>query len=111
MINPIKYLFLIGASVCAAVGIIAMLMTGGVWEWVSWLIWIPSFLLLSFVIEDYRLGPAVTLWSVGSLLLVVLYVWLYGSAWGELFNETQSVAIGLTVIGFIGLAFSKPAVT
>ena len=110
MTNPLKYLFLIGAAVCAASGMIAMMTTGAVWEWVSWLIWIPSFLLLSFVIEDYGLGPAVTLWSAGSAWLIMLYVALYGTAWGELLNETQWIALGITTIGLIGLAVSKPAV-
>lgn len=109
--NPFKYLFLLGAILCGGIGVVAMLIAsdGGsaFWSWTSWLIYIPAFILLHYVIEDYGYGPAVTLWAGGTVVIAVIYIFFVGSVWGEVFNNWQYAGLAITVLGLIGLSVSK----
>jgi len=110
MINPIKYVFVFGAALCAAIGIIAMIIGGGIWDWIAWLIWIPAFMLLLYVIEDYGIGVAVTLLTGSSAIFVALYVWFFGAAWGEVLNGTQLMALAVASAGLVGLSLTKRSI-
>lgn len=111
--NFVKYLFLLGSIICGAIGLIAMLMAGEsdsqLWSWVAWLIYIPAFSLLYYMIEDYGIGSAITLWAGGTAVLVALFVMVLGASWGEMLNSWQYGALGVTVVGLFGLSLTSPA--
>ena len=108
--NPMKYIFLLGAILSGALGMIAMLYyeAGGIWDWIPWLAFIPAFILLNYVIEDYGLGSAYTLWAGWMVVIIAGFVIGYGASWGEIINDNQYLALGLTVLGLVGLSLSRP---
>ncbi|MGB1250770.1 MAG: SMR family transporter [Candidatus Promineifilaceae bacterium] len=108
--NPFKYLFLIGAILLGAIAMVSMLMSGqgAIWDWLPWFAFIPAYMLLNNVIEDYGLGSAYTLWAGGIVILVALFVVLYGESWGEVLTSGQYIALGVTVLGLLGLSLSQP---
>lgn len=109
MSNPFKYIFLIGAIIFGAVGMIAMLISNeGLWAWIPWLAFIPAYTLLVYVAEDYGIGSSYTLWIGAIILIVSLFVILFGASWGEELSNNQYVAILLVAIGLVGLSLSRP---
>ena len=109
MKNPIKYLFLTGAIFCGAIGMISMLISNeGIWAWIPWLAFIPAFTFLNYVIEDYGIGSAYTLWVGAIVVFVALFVILIGGSWGEYLNNTQYFALLLICLGLGGLGISQP---
>ena len=109
MKNPAKYLFLIGAVLCGAIGVIAMLISNeGIWAWIPWLAFIPAYSLLVIISEDYGVGASFMLW-IGSIVICIgLFVFLIGSEWGEVLSATQYTALLFVLIGLIGLSMSQP---
>lgn len=108
--NTFKYLFLIGAIACGALAMIGMLMSGygAIWDWVPWLAFVPAYMLLNYVIEDYGLGSAYTLWVGWIVVVIALFVLVAGESWGEALSDNQYLALGVTLFGLIGLSLSRP---
>lgn len=109
MKNPIKYIFLIGAIFCGAVGMISMLISNeGIWAWIPWLAFIPAYSLLVTISEDYGMGTSYLLWIGSIILIVALFVLLFGADWGEILTNTQYLAGLLVLLGLVGLSLSQP---
>lgn len=107
--NPAKYLFLIGAILCGAIGMISMLISNeGIWAWIPWLAFIPAYSLLVIVSEDYGIGSAFMLWIGAIVICIGLFVFMFGSDWGEYLSNTQYVALLFVFIGLTGLSVSQP---
>ena len=89
---------------------IGMLMTGygAIWDWVPWLAFVPAYMLLNYVIEDYGLGSAYTLWVGLIVVVIALFVMIAGESWGEYLSDSQYLALAVVVIGLIGLSLSRP---
>jgi len=112
--NFMKYVFLIGAIICGALAMMAVLMSSGegassIWSWAAWLLYIPAFYLLNFIFEDYGIGSGYTLWAGGTVVLVALFVAVYGPSWGETLNVWQYGSLLLVVMGLVGLSLTRPS--
>ena len=112
--NFMKYVFLISAIILGALGMMTILISSGegastLWDWASWLLYMPAFYLLNFIFEDYRIGSGYTLWAGGTVLFVAIFVAVYGPSWGETLNAWQYGALSLVVIGLVGLSLSRPS--
>lgn len=80
----------------------------GIWAWIPWLAFIPAYMLLVLVAEDYGIGPAYTLWSGAVVLAIAIFVMLYGASWGETLSDTQYIALLTILVGVVGLTASQP---
>ena len=109
MKNPAKYLFLTGAILCGAIGMVSMLISNeGIWAWIPWLAFIPAYALLVLTSEDYGIGSAFILWIGSIVVLIGLFVFLFGESWGEFLSGTQYIALMIVLLGLVGLTFSQP---
>ena len=108
-------LSLIGGIIFGALGMLAVVASSAEGQsnsylsWGSWLLYIPAFYLLNFIFEDYGIGSGYTLWAGGTVVLVALFVMVYGPSWGETLNVWQYGSLGLVVMGLVGLSLTRPA--